>query len=650
MKKLLKNSTNIAYKGIVFWIFFWLTVFSVAYAASITSTTDPTVTSWDSITANWYQDVNDKLGGISVSGGNVGIGTTPTNWSSLATALQIGNSSLHWYGNNAYLTNNYYYNGSSNTYINDGYASSVDLLQSWWIRFRQANSWTSGTTANLTESMRIDSSGNVWIGFDTIYNNDRLYVDGAITAGTNWATNGSTLIQNRYSEAANRYTNVLWTLYSSASWAIGRSVRPKSGAAGYVSSNELNTAKSSLEVWSNHLSFKMAPKSLVAIGDDVSMTTKFHIDKNWQVGIGTTTPGAKLDVKTTDWQFINLDRTDTPYVDDIFSLWVSYSSDTNDFVTLWKAWSKDLNVTDVGNVWIWTTTPGAKLEVNGNIKASYYSPYNIWAQSTWDANWRKLGTLITYWSHWSYITVEWTRSYSAWSKIAGRTHIILRWSNSWTSLEWYFYWETMWNSTISQVAYKNIGWDYFEIYVKPSGTYSGLETFIKTWWKWLDDLATTWSTTQPSSTTLLTSLFTVTTSGTERMRIDSSGNVWIWTTAPNVALDVNGSIEYTGTITDVSDGRLKENIKDIEGALENIDKIRAVSFEMKDDEENKVEFWVIAQELEKIYPELVNTADDEMGTKSVNYVGLIGPLVEAVKELKKQNEEMKEEIELLKNK
>ncbi len=73
MKNILTNTTKTAYKWIVFGTFFWLTVFSVAYAASITSTTQ-SVTSWDSITANWYQDVNDKLGGISVSsGGNVGI-------------------------------------------------------------------------------------------------------------------------------------------------------------------------------------------------------------------------------------------------------------------------------------------------------------------------------------------------------------------------------------------------------------------------------------------------------------------------------------------------------------------------------------------------------------------------------------------------
>ena len=63
MKNIITNTSKLAYKGMVFWLFSWLTVFWVAYAASITSTTD-TVSSGDSITANWYQDVNNKLGGL----------------------------------------------------------------------------------------------------------------------------------------------------------------------------------------------------------------------------------------------------------------------------------------------------------------------------------------------------------------------------------------------------------------------------------------------------------------------------------------------------------------------------------------------------------------------------------------------------------
>lgn len=51
------------------------------------------------------------------------------------------------------------------------------------------------------------------------------------------------------------------------------------------------------------------------------------------------------------------------------------------------------------------------------------------------------------------------------------------------------------------------------------------------------------------------------------MTLDKDGNVGTGTTSPNVKLDVIGDIEYTGTITDVSDSRLKENIKIINDSL-----------------------------------------------------------------------------------
>ena len=42
---------------------------------------------------------------------------------------------------------------------------------------------------------------------------------------------------------------------------------------------------------------------------------------------------------------------------------------------------------------------------------------------------------------------------------------------------------------------------------------------------------------------------------------------------------------------------------------------------------------MIAQDVEKVMPELVHTDDDEMKTKAVNYVGFIGWIIEAIKEL-----------------
>jgi hypothetical protein len=121
--------------------------------------------------------------------------------------------------------------------------------------------------------------------------------------------------------------------------------------------------------------------------------------------------------------------------------------------------------------------------------------------------------------------------------------------------------------------------------------------------------------------------------GVESLRIDASGNVGIGNTTPNVALDVNGSIEYTGTLTDMSDRRLKEDIMPLENSLDKILAIEGVSFVMKGDADRRVETGVIAQQVEPIVPELVHTADDEMQTKSVNYIGFIGYIMEAIKEL-----------------
>jgi hypothetical protein len=96
----------------------------------------------------------------------------------------------------------------------------------------------------------------------------------------------------------------------------------------------------------------------------------------------------------------------------------------------------------------------------------------------------------------------------------------------------------------------------------------------------------------------------------------------------------------TGTLTAVdlnstSDINLKTNIKTVENALETVDSLRGVSFDWK--ETGKSSYGVIAQELEEVLPELVKNGE----IKSVNYNGIIGVLIEAVKQLKKEVEELK---------
>jgi len=111
--------------------------------------------------------------------------------------------------------------------------------------------------------------------------------------------------------------------------------------------------------------------------------------------------------------------------------------------------------------------------------------------------------------------------------------------------------------------------------------------------------------------------------------------------------NVTGDITYSGTITDTSDIRLKENVAKMGGSLEKLTSLEAISFTMKDDEAHRTEFGFSAQDMQKIYPELVQKADDEMGTLSVNYIGLIAPMVDAIKELETQNKALSAQNHIL---
>ena len=84
-----------------------------------------------------------------------------------------------------------------------------------------------------------------------------------------------------------------------------------------------------------------------------------------------------------------------------------------------------------------------------------------------------------------------------------------------------------------------------------------------------------------------------------------------------------------------SDLNLKTNIQTVENALEIVDNLRGVSFEWK--ENGNKSYGVIAQELEKVLPELVKGNDP----KTVSYSGIIGVLIEAIKELKNEIQDLK---------
>jgi hypothetical protein len=100
----------------------------------------------------------------------------------------------------------------------------------------------------------------------------------------------------------------------------------------------------------------------------------------------------------------------------------------------------------------------------------------------------------------------------------------------------------------------------------------------------------------------------------------------------------NLTASFTVTAQDInstSDINLKTNIETVENPIEILTQLRGVSFDWK--ASGKKSYGVIAQELEQILPDLVTNGE----VKSVNYNGLIAVLIEAIKDLKKEIEDLK---------
>lgn len=141
-------------------------------------------------------------------------------------------------------------------------------------------------------------------------------------------------------------------------------------------------------------------------------------------------------------------------------------------------------------------------------------------------------------------------------------------------------------------------------------------------------------------------------------------DVGIGVTQPARRLDVNGIIRVgstTGTIgcvedrdgtviagTCASDLRFKKNVTPFGSVLSSFSKLRPVNYFWRADEfadqrfGNKQSFGLIAQEVETLFPDLVST--DEKGFKAINYSKLPLLTIQAVKELKAENDSLKEQL------
>jgi hypothetical protein len=129
--------------------------------------------------------------------------------------------------------------------------------------------------------------------------------------------------------------------------------------------------------------------------------------------------------------------------------------------------------------------------------------------------------------------------------------------------------------------------------------------------------------------------------------LGNNANVGIGTSTPTYKLDVSGTIRATGSITattynTTSDQRLKTDVRPLTGALASVLALRGVRYHwnalgiQRGGRAKAEQVGLLAQELERVYPELVSTGPD--GYKAVNYAQLTPVLIEALKEQQAQIE------------
>src|SRR5215470_3718270 len=81
-----------------------------------------------------------------------------------------------------------------------------------------------------------------------------------------------------------------------------------------------------------------------------------------------------------------------------------------------------------------------------------------------------------------------------------------------------------------------------------------------------------------------------------------------------------GNVYVTGTVTQNSDARLKEGVANLSYGLPELMQLRPVTWTWKQRPEQGMQLGLLAQDVEKIVPELVSTAKDEDRTKGINYI------------------------------
>lgn len=135
-------------------------------------------------------------------------------------------------------------------------------------------------------------------------------------------------------------------------------------------------------------------------------------------------------------------------------------------------------------------------------------------------------------------------------------------------------------------------------------------------------------------------------SGTAAQRPTAANGMMRYKTDATIGFEVREAGAWVAMGAAASDIRLKTEIQKLDSkeVLARLDQVQGYSYRLKEDGEGVKRYGVIAQELENVFPELVNSSADPKEMKSVRYLEFTALLIEASKELKAENDSLRTEV------